>query len=209
MAYLLALLLLGGCAGEVVEVNREVASAEVEQQAVKVAAPVRADTTPPRPGYIIDRARPKAQINSSYPYDIPLKSAAGQALNSSEVLSQEDQPVVLLFWLTTCYPCRMEMKAIAKEYEAWQQETPFQLVAISTDFQKNFSSFTKMVEKNNWPWLSVNDVNREFRRIMPGRLNGLPQLFVLDKNRKITYHKRKYQPGDEKELFRQIQLAAG
>ncbi len=183
----------------------------VEAQKVLAVAPAKktaVDTTPVNRNYIIDRARPKDQINATYPYDIPLKTATGELTNSAAILAKDDRPIVLLFWLTTCYPCRLEMKAIAGGYEKWQEEQPFHLVAISTDFQKNFPSFSKMVAKNKWPWKSYNDVNREFRQLMPGKLNGLPQLFVLDKDRKITYHKRKYEPGDENELFRQIQLAA-
>ena len=42
---------------------------------------------------------------------------------------------------------------------------------------------------------------------MPGRLNGLPQVFLLDKNGEIVYHKRKYLPGDEDKLFEAIKEA--
>ena len=174
----------------------------------QVLAVAQTDTLPSRSNYIIEQSRPAKEIEAVFPFDINLKRADGSTVSSSEVFKKNDRPVVLLFWLTTCYPCRLEMKAIEKHYVEWQQEQEFDLYAISTDFQKNFPSFTKMVEKNEWPWKSFNDYRREFRQIMPGRLNGLPQLFVLDKQGNITYHKRRYQPGDEKQLFEEIKKAS-
>ena len=55
----------------------------------------------------------------------------------------------------------------------------------------------------------MNDMNREFRRIMPGELNGLPQTFIIDKNGEIAYHKRKYRAGDEDALFAKIKELNG
>ncbi|MEO1513662.1 MAG: TlpA disulfide reductase family protein [Bacteroidota bacterium] len=160
-----------------------------------------------RGNMIISQARPANKINQQFPYDIELKSADGNIHGSETVLPQNDKPTVLLFWLTTCHPCRMEMAAIQKEYDRWQSEADFNLVAISTDFQKNFSRFSTLVEKQQWPWPAFNDHKREFSQIMPGRLNGLPQTFLLDPQGNILYHKRKYSPGDEALLLDAIKKA--
>lgn len=148
-----------------------------------------------------ETARPKAEIKATYPYDIALATATGDTLNSADVLAVNGKPTVILFWLTTCAPCRRELAAYAAKFEQWQQEADFNLYAISIDFPKNRESFEKMVKENNWPFPAYLDLNREFRLIMPGELNGLPQLFVLDANGKIIHHKRKYLPGDEDKLF--------
>jgi len=159
--------------------------------------------------YIVENTRQSKDINATYPYDIDLKLADGQIIKSSDVLKDNGKPTVLMFWLTTCVPCRYEMKAVSEKYEGWQAEEDFNLYAISTDFSKNYESFVRMVEKNNWPWESMNDMNREFRRIMPGELNGLPQTFILDKDGQIAYHKRKYRSGDEDALFAKIKELNG
>ena len=161
-----------------------------------------------RGNMILSQARAADQIDNAYPYDIELKDAKGKIRPSTELLPVNGRPMVLLFWLTTCGPCRMEMAAIKKEYERWNEEVPFNLVAISTDFQKNFSRFASMVEKQDWPWPAYNDHKREFGQIMPGRLNGLPQTFIIDKAGQIVYHKRKYRPGDEVALFEAVRQAA-
>ena len=178
-------------------------------------APTQKEATAPpqknvirKPNYIVETSRNPKDINKSFPYDIDLKSAAGKTINSSEVLGKGDKPTVLLFWLTTCVPCRHEMAAISEKMEAWQAETDFNLVAISTDFQKNYESFVKRVNDSNWPFEAYNDVNREFRLVMPGALNGLPQTFILDKDGNIVYHKRKYKSGDEDTLYEQVKLIA-
>lgn len=154
--------------------------------------------------YIVENTRQTKDIDGVYPYDIDLKLADGTIVKSSEILKDNGKPTILMFWLTTCVPCRYEMKAVNEKYAGWQAEEDFNLYAISTDFAKNYESFVRMVDKNDWPWQSVNDMNREFRRIMPGALNGLPQTFILDKNGEIAYHKRKYRSGDEDALFAKI-----
>ena len=45
-------------------------------------------------------------------------------------------------------------------------------------------------------------------KVMPAGLNGLPQVFVFDKDGTIVYHKRKYKPGDEDVLFEKVKALA-
>ncbi len=181
-------------------------------EAVAQSVKISRDTIKPtinRTRYAVSRSRPATEIQGTYPYDIDLKNAASKTIKSDKILAKNDKPTILLFWLTTCFPCSMEMKAIKEKYADWQKEADFNLYAISTDFENNFPKFIQKVEENKWPWETYNDVNREFRQILPGGLNGLPQTFVLDKNGEITYHKRKYKPGDEDVLFAKVkELAA-
>ena len=95
-----------------------------------------------------------------------------------------------------------------KKYAGWQEEADFNFYAISTDFQKNYEKFIAQNKKHQWPWEVYHDTNREFRLVMPGALNGLPQSFILDKNGEIVYHKRKYSSGDEDVLFAKVKELA-
>jgi cytochrome c biogenesis protein CcmG, thiol:disulfide interchange protein DsbE len=160
-----------------------------------------------QPSYVMDTARPAAQINADYPHDIQLLHPSGDTVSSAEVLPT-GKPVMLLFWLTTCYPCRMELEALAKVWPQWKDSLDFELVAISTDFARNYPAFLERVAEQQWPWPAYVDLNREFSRILPGGLNGLPQTFFLDAGGQIRGHKRKFRPGDEAELFRMLQEAA-
>lgn len=154
--------------------------------------------------YYVSTARSKDKMVQTFPFDIDLKSPDGKIINSSKLFKHHKEPTILLFWLTTCYPCRMEVAAIQKKYEAWQKDTKFKLVLISYDFPQNYENFVKRSKEENWPWEAYNDVNREFGEVLPGELNGLPQVFVFDKKGNIVYQKRKYNTGDEDLLFEQI-----
>lgn len=147
---------------------------------------------------------PIKEQQKKYPYNIDLVTAAGDTINSAEVLATNGKPTVLLFWVTTCVPCRYELKAIQEKYLQWQQELDFNLYAISIDLPKYGQDFYGRVAKEQWHFPAYYDFERNFTSVMPGNLNGVPQTFLLDKNGNIVYHKRKYAMGDEDKLFEEI-----
>jgi cytochrome c biogenesis protein CcmG, thiol:disulfide interchange protein DsbE len=172
---------------------------------------VFAQNTPPQYPTVAQAPPPRwgsDKVKQTFPYDIVVRDTAQRLLKSSDILKTDDKPLVIMFWLTTCGPCRMELEAIKQNYEAWQEETPFRIIALSTDFEENYKNFVERVKVSGWQFEAYNDVNREFMWAMPGGLNGLPQVFVFDTKGNITYHHRRFIPGDEKELFAEIQKAA-
>ena len=219
ISLIVSLLFMLSCGGATVNVERETAQKESKAKAKQVSQAVK-DTIPTKSkvkykartnnsNYIVSTSRKKDEIEQAFPYDIALRRADGSETISSEVIPKNGKPTVLLFWLTTCYPCKIEMKAIKEKYPKWNAETDFNLVAISTDFEKNYPKFQEMVKANRWGWKTYHDFNREFRYVMPGELNGLPQTFIIDKNGEIAYHKRKYSSGDEDKLYAKVkELAA-
>ena len=84
-------------------------------------------------------------------------------------------------------------------------KTDFDFYAISIDFSDRVEQFNTRVKESKWPFPAYFDINREFRSVMPGELNGLPQLFVLDKKGAVVYHTRRYMPGDEDKLFEALE----
>jgi cytochrome c biogenesis protein CcmG, thiol:disulfide interchange protein DsbE len=176
-----------------------------------LALPLLAQNTPPQYP-TVEKAPPSRwgedKVNRVFPYDIVIRDTAQRMYKSSDVLKTADKPLVMMFWMTTCGPCRIELETIKTNYEAWQKETPFRLIAMSTDFENNFNNFTSRVKASGWQFEAYLDLNHEFMWAMPGGLNGLPQVFVFDTKGNITYHHRRFVPGDEKELFAAIQKAA-
>ncbi len=177
---------------------------EVGAQELK-ETPLQART----PSYVVETARSAAQIIADYPFDIQLLRPEGDTILSTDVFPVNGKPTILLFWLTTCYPCKMELETLQKVYSEWKKDTDFNLVAISTDFPKNYPAFGDRVRQSQWPWPAYIDLHREFSKILPGGLNGLPQTFILDPAGQIVYHKRKFRPGDEAEIYEQIKRAEG
>lgn len=149
-------------------------------------------------------ARPAGQIDSVYPFDITLRALDNTAVSSRDVLPRNGKPTVISFWLTTCQPCMMELSAYIQKWAGWQQESPFNLVAISTDWPDRFRRVGQVVAEKKFPFPAYWDSNREFKEVMPGGLNGLPQVFVFDKNGKLVWHHRKYYSGMEDALFLKI-----
>ena len=78
------------------------------------------------------------------------------------------------------------------------------MLVISYDFPENYNNYVKRVAEEKWQWETFNDVRKEFGSVLPGELNGLPQVFIFDKDGAIAYQKRKYYPGDEDTLFQKI-----
>ena len=149
--------------------------------------------------------RPTDKVKKEFPYDITMADTSGKQISSSKILKTKKKLTVLTFWATTCGPCRMELKAYNAKWETWQKQfSDFNLVAVSIDFNDRHAAAMEVPKKENWQFASYVDVRREFPLVMPGELNGLPQLFILDKKGEILYTKKRYLLGDEDELFKKI-----
>jgi cytochrome c biogenesis protein CcmG, thiol:disulfide interchange protein DsbE len=144
------------------------------------------------------------QPDTIYPYSMQLFTPDSVGAVAATVMPKKGKPIILSFWLTTCYPCRMELDAYTKNYAEWKKQADFEIVAISIDFPQRFAQIGKIVREAGYPFPTFWDMNREFTQIMPGGLNGLPQVFVLDKDGKIVYHHKRYVPGDELEVFKVV-----
>lgn len=141
---------------------------------------------------------------TDFPFDVELKDVTGKVHNSSDIFKKNGKPTVLMFWLTTCGPCHMKLNAIKPLYPQWKEEADFNVYAISGDYERNYEKFVKQTKSKNWEWETYNDVNRGFREILPGKLNGYPQTFIFDKDGKLVYQDKRYRPGDEHKLFKKI-----
>ncbi len=152
----------------------------------------------------IERRTPQ-NLKKEFPYNIVLKDSLGNFFSSKDVLATKGKPLVLMFWMTTCGPCRLELEAMKANFESWQKEVDFRILAISMDFPDRYPNYVERVKKENWPFETVYDEHRQFCDVMPnGGLNGLPQLFVLDEKGEIKYYHRRYIQGDEAELFAEL-----
>lgn len=154
--------------------------------------------------YAVSTARDKSVIKKEFPYDITLKAMDKTTTTSDKAFKTNGKPLIVAFWLTTCFPCRMELQAIKEKYPAWKKETDFEFLAISYDFLRNEENIYQRVKEEQWPFTALWDINKEFGSVLPGELNGLPQVFVFDKDGKLVYQKRKYMPGDEDILYAKV-----
>lgn len=148
----------------------------------------------------------KAQMQqpvAAFPFQITLLTPDSTVTSTEKVLAK-GKVTVLAFWLSTCLPCQIELAAYTKKYAEWQQQADFQMFAISIDFPQRFPQMAKMAKTSGWPFPAYWDQVQAFKNILPGELNGLPQVFVFDKDGKLVWQHRRYITGDEDELFAQI-----
>lgn len=145
-----------------------------------------------------------------FPFNIPMLDIdSTKELSSKDVLAipkkeKDKSPTVIAFWLTTCRPCHAELATYKANYEAWKKEAKFNMYAISIDFPHNFRKVGEIARNKEYPFPVYWDRDRLFRSVMPGELNGLPQVFIFDKNGQLAYKHKGFRPGDEQELFAKI-----
>jgi len=151
----------------------------------------------------------KYDVDTVFPFNIPLLDIdSTTVLNSKEVLAApkkgKKQPTVIAFWLTTCMPCHRELATYTANYAEWQKQADFRILAISIDFPHRFQQIGEIAREKKFPFEVYWDRDRLFRSVMPGELNGLPQVFIFDKEGKLAYRHKGFRPGDELELFAKI-----
>lgn len=139
---------------------------------------------------------------TDFPYRVGLLTPDSLEVWSNDVFGQRDSlPTVIVFWLTTCGPCRQELAAYARDYAERQRRRPFRLVAISIDFQERWQQVKAFAVQGNYPFPLYWDRTRAFKALLPGALNGLPQVFVFNAQGQQVWHKKGYVAGTEQELW--------
>ena len=143
------------------------------------------------------------QPSAAFPFQVTLFTPDSTVVGSEAVLGQ-GKVTVLAFWLSTCLPCRVELAAYAARYAEWQRQADFQLIAISIDFPQRFPQMAQLARSSDWPFPAYWDAAQAFKNILPGELNGLPQVFLFDQTGQLVWQHRRYVSGDEEALFAQI-----
>ena len=138
-----------------------------------------------------------------FPFHVTLTRTDSTQTDSKNVLST-GKPTVLAFWLTTCVPCIAEFGAYSQNYAQWKEQADFNMVGISIDFPERFKKIGPMAAEKKWPFPVYWDSARAFKTLLPGGLNGLPQVFLFDKNGTLVWQHKGFYQGMEKELFAQI-----
>lgn len=149
-------------------------------------------------------AQPVAAADTIFPYNVMLVSPDSSRTTASRDLFKPGQVTVLVFWLTTCHPCQVELDAYTANYADWQKQADFRLIAISTDFPFRFRQVGARLREKQYPFEVWWDRFRGFSRVLPGELNGLPQVFIFDKTGRLAWRHKGFWPGDEREMFAKV-----
>ena len=134
---------------------------------------------------------------------VKVENSKGETFDTASLLD-EDTPMIVSFWSTTCKPCIRELEAIYESLPDWLEEVEFRVVAVSTDDSRQLAKAKSFAEGRGWgsDFTLLFDKNQDFMRAM--NVPVVPHVFVIDAKGKIVFSHTAYVQGGEVELFEAV-----
>ena len=123
--------------------------------------------------------------------------------NKRQELSQyySDGPILLNFWNLACEPCKREMKELDKIHVKYADKG-FEVVSINIDNTRSMSKVKSYVNSQKYSFTVLSDPKAELFRKMGAKV--MPFVIIADSTGEIINRHVGYNPGDEKELEKEI-----
>ena len=123
--------------------------------------------------------------------------------NKRQELSQyySDGPILITFWNLACEPCKKEMKELDKLHLKYEKQG-FNVVSINIDNTRTMSKVKSYVNSQKYAFTVLSDPRAELFRKMGGKV--MPFVIIADSLGEIINRHVGYNPGDEKELEKEI-----
>ena len=134
---------------------------------------------------------------------LPKKIKLKDLNNKRQELSQyyKEGPLLLNFWNLACEPCKKEMKELDKLNIRYNDQG-FQYVSINIDTPRQMSKVKSYVNSQKFSFTVLSDPRAELFRKMGGKV--MPFVIIADSTGEIINRHMGYNPGDEKELEKEI-----
>ena len=123
--------------------------------------------------------------------------------NKRQELSQyySDGPILINFWNLACEPCKKEMKELDKIHVKYADKG-FEVVSINIDNTRSMSKVKSYVNSQKYSFTVLSDPRAELFRKMGAKV--MPFVIIADSMGEIINRHVGYNPGDEKELEKEI-----
>ena len=123
--------------------------------------------------------------------------------NKKQELSNfyKDGPILINIWNLACEPCKKEMKELDK-LNIKYADKGFEVVSINIDNTRSMSKVKSFVNSQKYSFTVLSDPRAAFFRKMGGKV--MPLVIISDSTGKIINQHVGYNPGDEKELEKEI-----
>ena len=138
-------------------------------------------------------------VNKPAP-DFALESLSGQRFQLSSF--KGNRPVIISFWASWCAPCRLEMPVLRKFYNA-NRGRDFEILAISIDGDRTAAE--SFAREQNLPFPILLDSSQSAAKAY--RVDGIPMLFVVDKNGVVGHYHQGLDPNIESVLNFELGIA--
>ena len=113
----------------------------------------------------------------------------------------QDGPLLMNFWNLACEPCKKEMKELDK-LNIKYRDLGFDYVSINIDSPRSMSKVKSYIRSQKFSFTVLSDPKAELFRKMGGKV--MPFVIIADSTGEVVSRHVGYNPGDEKELEREI-----
>ncbi|MBN2548608.1 MAG: redoxin domain-containing protein [Anaerolineales bacterium] len=141
--------------------------------ALLIAGAIWIWTSRTEPGEI-NTGSPAAPIKGFNAPDFTLQTPAGEEVN---LASLQGKPVIINFWASWCPPCRAEMPALERVYQAYQSQG-ITILAINATNQDNRQEALDFITANHLSFTVLLDLDGAVNEIFAVR--SLPTTFFID-----------------------------
>ena len=147
----------------------------------------------------IDRRRPTPEFLSKYAPDFSLPTLDGRTISLADYRGKKT--VVVSYWASWCLPCRAELPELRDFYKTYHHEkSDFEVLAISLDEEKHDAEQYASAEKLPFPIL----LDPKSKAAEAYSVDGIPTLFVINKNGNVTYVQEGLEAGLQFQLISQL-----
>ncbi|MBS1735736.1 MAG: TlpA family protein disulfide reductase [Bacteroidetes bacterium] len=105
------------------------------------------------------------------------------SLMNLHAIVKENDLTLVEFWFSHCQPCIAQFPALKAIYDSYRG-SKFEIVAISTDEEKDEANWKSTIKKYDLAWLQYLDKNGKQSEKL--NINKFPSNFLVDKNGKIV-----------------------
>ena len=144
---------------------------------------------------VLALAPARAALDSPAP-DFTLKSASGENIKLSEL---RGQVVLINFWASWCGPCRQEMPLLDQMY---QKYGPLGFTLLGVNVEQDTKDAERMLKDAPVTFPILFDAENQVSKLYD--VTAMPSTVLVDRDGKVRYMHKGYQPGYENEYQTQI-----
>src|SRR6185436_10356086 len=137
----------------------------------------------------------QAALDSAAP-DFTLKSRAGENIKLSEL---RGQVVLINLWASWCGPCRQEMPLLDQMY---QKYSPLGFTLLGVNVEQDSADAQRMLKDTPVTFPILFDAQNEVSKLYD--VTAMPSTVLVDRDGKVRFMHKGYQPGYEDEYQTQI-----
>ncbi|MEN8179359.1 MAG: TlpA disulfide reductase family protein [Pseudomonadota bacterium] len=128
--------------------------------------------------------------------DFTLKSLSGENLKLSEL---RGEVVMVNFWASWCGPCRQEMPLLDQLYKRYQ---PMGFTILGVNVEEDAGVAKKVLQELPVSFPILFDQTNKISELY--QVSAMPSTFLVDRDGKLRYLHKGYQPGYEEQYQAQI-----